>query len=79
MNPKRKSDVYWSKYKGKAITETGYAFNEAGTVIWELCDGSKSVEEIAAVVAKKFDITQETAEADVKEFLEEAVTLELIV
>ncbi|KYK37985.1 MAG: PqqD family protein [Theionarchaea archaeon] len=78
MNPKRKPDIYWSRYKGKIVTETGYAFNETGSVIWELCDGSRTIEDIAAILANRFDIAKETAEEDVEEFIEEAKNLELI-
>ncbi len=43
--------------------------NEVGAVIWELVDGRHSVGEIADKVAADFDVTQEEAFKDVKEFL----------
>lgn len=46
--------------------------NETGSTILSLLDGERSPEDIAAVVAERFDVTPEQALADVREFLAEA-------
>jgi len=45
--------------------------NEVGAHIWTLADGSRSVREIAAEVADKYDVSLPQAEADTLEFLHE--------
>jgi hypothetical protein len=43
--------------------------NPVGTRIWELCDGSRSVRQIAEIIASEFDVTAERALQDTEEFL----------
>jgi len=43
--------------------------NPVGTRIWELCDGSRSVRQIAEAIAAEFEVTLEQALHDVEEFL----------
>jgi hypothetical protein len=42
-----------------------------GARIWELCDGSVSVDEIAERVAEEYDAPLETIRADTRELVEE--------
>lgn len=44
--------------------------NPVGTRIWELCDGARSVAQIAETIAAEFEVTAERALEDTKEFLE---------
>lgn len=48
-----------------------YKLNEVGTEIWEHIDGHRSVAEIINAVVSEFDVTAETTERDVTEFLEQ--------
>jgi hypothetical protein len=43
--------------------------NEVGARIWALADGSRSVREIAAEIARQYDVSVAQAEADTLEFL----------
>lgn len=43
--------------------------NPTGSRIWELADGTRTVDEIAAVLAQEFDVTPEQARASVQEFV----------
>jgi len=43
--------------------------NPVGTRIWELCDGARSVRQIAESIASEFDVTAERALQDTEEFL----------
>ena len=44
--------------------------NEVGARVFELLDGRHSVQEIATVVSKEFDVVLEQAQQDVLDFLE---------
>ncbi len=48
-----------------------YRLNEVGSEIWEHIDGYRSVADIIDFVVSEFDVTAETAEHDVTEFLEQ--------
>ena len=46
-----------------------YTLNETGAFIWEQIDGKRTLEEIIAAVTVEYDIDNETASADVLEFV----------
>lgn len=46
-----------------------HELNEVGTRVWEMCDGTKSVEAIALALTEEFDVTAEQATKDVESFL----------
>jgi coenzyme PQQ biosynthesis protein PqqD len=46
-----------------------YALDEVGAMIWELCDGSRSVSEIVATLCEEFDAPELTVREDVLEFI----------
>ena len=48
-----------------------FTLDEVGARIWELCDGKRSVSEIAAALDEEFDAPLETIRADLLELLEE--------
>jgi len=48
-----------------------YTLDEVGTRIWELCDGGRSIAEIAGALDEEFDAPPETIRADLLELLEE--------
>ncbi len=52
--------------------------NAVGTRVWELCDGARSVGEIAAVIASEFEVTPEQAERDTTQFLESLLHVKAI-
>lgn len=45
-------------------------FNEVGTVVFNMLDGTNSVEEIVRAIAKEYDTPVETVEADVNKLIE---------
>jgi hypothetical protein len=55
--------------KGKVLL----GLNAVGGLVWELSDGAHSVEQIAQRVAEEFDVSAETARADVSGFIEELI------
>lgn len=46
-----------------------YTLNEVGATIWELIDGTTTVDQIASAVAREFDVGADQARADVLEFV----------
>jgi pyrroloquinoline quinone biosynthesis protein D len=46
-----------------------YALDEVGAVIWELCDGTRAVAEIVALLCEEFDAPESTVREDVLEFI----------
>ncbi|MEM1246980.1 MAG: PqqD family protein [Acidobacteriota bacterium] len=48
-------------------SESMHQLNVTATLVWELCDGRLSVDEIAAELVQRFDVTLETAKADVEQ------------
>ena len=50
--------------------ENIYTLNEVGSRIWELIDGRRSVQNIKEIIVDEFDIDEQTASQDIKEFLE---------
>jgi pyrroloquinoline quinone biosynthesis protein D len=45
--------------------------NEVASRIWELCDGRRTVEQIADVIVEEFDVDVGTARRDAAEFVRE--------
>jgi hypothetical protein len=48
-----------------------FTLDEVGGRIWELCDGSKTVREIAAVLVQEYEAAPEQIEADLVALLDE--------
>jgi hypothetical protein len=46
-----------------------YTLNEVGATIWELIDGTTTVEEIVSAVTRGFEVDTEQARVDVLEFV----------
>jgi hypothetical protein len=55
-----------------------FALDEVGALIWGLCDGSRTVGEIACAVSAVYDVDGATAVADLAELLEELSEARLI-
>jgi hypothetical protein len=46
-----------------------YTLNEVGTMIWQLIDGLKSIDEIVEAIHQTYDVKPEEAAKDAVEFL----------
>lgn len=53
--------------------------NPVGTRIWELVDGTHSVQEIIATIAAEYAVSAEDAARDVEEFLQQLVEAQAVV
>ena len=47
-----------------------FTLNTVGSRIWELIDGEKSITDIKEILINEYEVTNEEAEADLKEFIE---------
>ncbi len=56
-----------------------FALDDVSGRIWDLCDGNRTVAEIAATLCAEYDAPRETVEADVMEFLGELLTDGLVI
>lgn len=61
-----------------AETETLYTLNEVGARVYELIDGKRRVREIVEAIVNEFEVSFETAEADVREFIGKLLQIESI-
>jgi len=55
-----------------------YALNEVGNRIWELCDGTNSVEQLVCMLSKEYNAPAENIETDILELLEDLRNKNLI-
>lgn len=55
-----------------------HTLNATGTFIWELCDGTRSLDEIAQACAKEFDVSEEMARKEAADFVQHAANSGLI-
>lgn len=52
-----------------------YTLNEVAARIWELLDGTRKVEQITDIIFNEFEVSRQTAQADVLELIEKLVAL----
>ena len=56
-----------------------YALEAVGTRVWQLCDGRRTVADIAAIIGQEYEEALDTIEADVIELVKELMDEELVV
>lgn len=61
-----------------ANTVEMFALSEVGQFIWSLADGTRGVDEFVSEVVREFDVTEDRAQAEVKEFVAQLRTYGLI-
>jgi plasmid maintenance system antidote protein VapI len=52
-----------------------HVLNNTAASIWELCDGTHSVEQITSKLCEQYDVSEEEASADVRNTLERLTKL----
>ena len=55
-----------------------FSFNETGATIWDALETPKSLQDICDVLDRKYDLSREKAEEDVKTFVRELCSLGLV-
>ena len=65
---------------GKTVLDSNGLFmlNELGAFIWDLLPGTESEEDICNAVLEQYDVSAETVEKDVSEFLEKLRKMDII-
>jgi coenzyme PQQ synthesis protein D (PqqD) len=56
-----------------------YTLEAVGTRVWQLCDGARTLGEIAAVIAKEYDQSPEVIERDILELAQDLMAEQLVV
>ncbi len=54
-----------------------YPLNPVATLVWDLMDGTSSIDDMVEVVCATFDVDEDTARDDITEFVEQALDLNL--
>ncbi len=55
-----------------------HALNVTAALVWDLCDGTRTLDELAAEVAATFDIPIDSARADVEPLIAQLCRLQLL-
>jgi hypothetical protein len=55
-----------------------YSFNGTGTLIWQLLESPKTVNQLAEEIVKEYEVTQDHAERDVADFVGEMRAVGLV-
>lgn len=81
--PLRQVQVLMQETAGEALLlhlDSGqyYSLDEVGGRIWSLCDGSRTVREIATWLAEEYDQSPDVIEADVLELLQELADEQMV-
>ncbi len=56
-----------------------FALNDVGGLVWDLCDGSRSVADVADLISAEFEVDKSTALTDALELLESLAGVGLVV
>ncbi len=59
-----------------ADMETLYTLNDVGARVYELIDGERRVSAIVETIVAEFDVSHETAETDVRDFIAQLLQIE---
>lgn len=80
--PNRKTDLWKNEdqeiYILDATGESIHKLNQTASCIWELCDGSHTIEKIILEISSIYDVDTETATQTTVDFLETMVKKDLI-
>jgi Coenzyme PQQ synthesis protein D (PqqD) len=80
----RRDRVMSQQVEGDAVlldVDSGeyFALDDVGSLVWELCDGSRSVADMAELISAEFDVDASTALVDAIELLESLAGAGLVV
>ncbi len=56
-----------------------YTLEPVGARVWELCDGKRTISEIAAIISQEYEESPEVIESDILELAKELIDEELVV
>jgi len=81
--PMRDDRTAWRVIDGEAVIlsiEDKFirSLNPVGTRVWELLDGTKTVDDIAEIVSSEFEVGTNQARQDILDFIEELAQKKII-
>jgi Coenzyme PQQ synthesis protein D (PqqD) len=95
LRPRRHPDLAWRNWGGQVVilAPAGHEpegpeeqrdgaehdLNEVGSRLWELCDGARTVGELALALVSEFEVDLATAQRDSADFVRELVRRKLLV
>ena len=56
-----------------------FALNDVGGLVWDLCDGSRSVADVAELISAEFEVDKSTALTDALDLLESLAGVGLVI
>jgi hypothetical protein len=56
-----------------------YTLQAVGTRVWQLCDGKRTISEMAAIIAQEYDESPDVIEGDVLDLVKDLMDEELVV
>jgi hypothetical protein len=59
--------------------ESIFVLNETGSAIWELLDGTRTVEQVLEAITEEFDVERQTAQLDAVELMRELLEIGAVV
>ena len=79
----RNNDTVWRRIEDEIVVISNdgmevHVLNKTGAYIWELCDGTRDLEEIAACLCERFDVTLEEVRADIQNIIAKLEKLNLV-
>jgi hypothetical protein len=82
--PQRRERVLLERVDDETVLldlESGlyFSLNDVGARIWELCDGSRTVDDIVTVICDEYDAPRDVIAADVHELLDGLAGQQLLV
>jgi hypothetical protein len=83
LRPVRNQQLAWREIEGEIIIISPedsqvHELNETAALIWKSADGAQSVDEIANAVAAHYDVSRETARADVADLIAQLAEKQLL-
>lgn len=79
----RNDDIAWRRIEDEIVViandgKTVHILNKTTAYIWELCDGTRNLDEIAACLFERFDVPLEEVSADIQNVTAELQELRLL-
>jgi pyrroloquinoline quinone biosynthesis protein D len=70
--PIRAKSAVWRRVGDEVVVIRGdglstHILNTTAALVWEMCDGEHSIAEMASMLATRFDVSPEVAQADIEE------------
>ena len=74
--PVRNPDIVIRREKEEALSFNPadgnmICMNKTGILVWDLCDGANTFDDIVAKIVEKFEVSREKAEEDCEKFVKE--------